>query len=125
VCGEKTKYIHDYRCRTIKDLPAFDKDVILFYRQRRYCCHNCGKRFAEHNSFVPKYYHITRRLINKILDKAEEVCSFTSISKELNVSVSTVIRIFDRATVNKTTRKSELEGMIEKFANWTILYDLA
>lgn len=25
VCGEKTKYIHDYRCRTIKDLPAFDK----------------------------------------------------------------------------------------------------
>ena len=98
VCGEKTKYIHDYRCRTIKDLPAFDKAVTLFYRQRRYCCHNCGKRFAEHNSFVPKYYHITRRLINKILDKAEEVCSFTSISKDLNISVSTVIRIFDSIT---------------------------
>ena len=69
ICGEKTKYIHDYRCRTIKDLPAFDKGVILCYRQRRYCCHNCGKRFAEQNSFVPKYYQLTRRLINKILDK--------------------------------------------------------
>ena len=95
VCGEKTKYIHDYRCRSIKDLPAFDKGVILFYRQRRYSCHNCGKRFAEDNSFVPKYYQMTRRLINKILEKTEEVCSFTSVSKELNISVSTVIRIFD------------------------------
>lgn len=98
VCGEKTKYIHDYRCRTIKDLPAFDKDIILFYRQRRYSCHKCGKRFAERNTFVPKYYHMTRRLINKVLDKAEDVCSFTSISKELNISVSTVIRIFDSIT---------------------------
>ena len=98
VCGEKTKYIHDYRCRTIKDLPAFDKNVVLFYRQRRYCCHNCGKRFAEKNTFVPKYYQLTRRLINKILDKTEDVRSFTSISKELNVSVSTVIRIFDSIT---------------------------
>ena len=98
VCGEKTKYIHDYRCRTIKDLPAFDKNVVLFYRQRRYCCHSCGKRFAEKNTFVPKYYQLTRRLINKILDKTEDVRSFTSISKELNISVSTVIRIFDSIT---------------------------
>lgn len=95
VCGEKTKYIHDYRYRAIKDLPSFDTDAVLFYRQRRYVCHNCGKRFAERNSFVPKYYHMTHRLINKILEKTEEVCSFTSVSKELNISVSTVIRIFD------------------------------
>ena len=98
VCGEKTTYIHDYRCRTIKDLPAFDKTVVLYYRQRRYCCHNCGKRFAENNTFVPKYYQLTRRLINKILSKTKEVCSYTSISKELNISVSTVIRIFDSIT---------------------------
>lgn len=98
VCGEKTKYIHDYRCRTIKDLPAFDQEVILFYRQRRYICKQCGKRFSEHNPFVPKYYQMTRRLINKVLEKTEDVCSYTSISKELNISVSTVIRIFDSIT---------------------------
>ena len=107
VCGEKTKYIHDYRCRTIKDLPAFDKGVILCYRQRRYSCHNCGKRFSEQNSFVPKYYQLTRRLINKISDKTEEVCSFTSISKELNISVSTVIRIFDSITYLSPDRLPE------------------
>ena len=33
VCGEKTKYIHDYRCRTIKDLPAFDENVVLYHKR--------------------------------------------------------------------------------------------
>ena len=28
-CGQKTKYIHDYRSRKIKDLPAFDQNIIL------------------------------------------------------------------------------------------------
>jgi len=52
-CGGKTKYIHDYRCRTIKDLPSFDQNVIIIYRQRRYSCHNCGKRFAEKTPLYP------------------------------------------------------------------------
>ena len=94
-CGEKTKYIHDYRCRTIKDLPAFDQSVIIIYRQRRYSCHKCGKRFAENNTFVPKYYQMTRRLISKIFEETEKICSFSSIGDKLNISVSTVIRIFD------------------------------
>ena len=66
ICGEKTKYIHDYRCRTIKDLPAFNQQVVLIYRQRRYICHKCGKRFSEENTFVPRYYQITKRLINEM-----------------------------------------------------------
>ena len=94
-CGGKTKYIHDYRCRTIKDLPSFDQNVIIIYRQRRYSCHNCGKRFAEKNTFVPKYYQMTRRLINKIFEETEKICSFTSIGDKFYISVSTVIRIFD------------------------------
>lgn len=94
-CGQKTKYVHDYRSRKIKDLPAFDQNIILVYRQRRYSCNNCKKRFAEENSFVPKYYQMTRRLINKIFVDTEKMCSFSSIGNRLNISVSTVIRIFD------------------------------
>ena len=26
-CGQKTKYVHDYRYRKIKDLPAFDQNI--------------------------------------------------------------------------------------------------
>ena len=29
------------------------------HNHRRYVCKHCGKRFAEDNSFVPKYYRVT------------------------------------------------------------------
>lgn len=94
-CKYETSYIHDYRKRKIKDISAFGKNVILIHNHRRYVCKNCGKRFAENNSFAPKYYRVTLRLINEIFKKTESERSFTSIAKEVNLSVSTVIRFFD------------------------------
>ena len=94
-CKQKTTYIHDYRERKIKDVSAFGKHVVLIHNHRRYVCKHCGKRFAEDNSFAPKYYRVTLRLINEIFKKAESERSFTSIAEEVNLSVSTVIRFFD------------------------------
>ena len=94
-CKHETSYIHDYRKRKIKDISAFGKNITLIHNHRRYVCKHCGKRFAEDNSFAPKYYRVTLRLINEIFKKAETERSFTSIAKEVNLSVSTVIRFFD------------------------------
>lgn len=94
-CSHETTYIHDYRIRKIKDISAFGKHVTLIHNHRRYVCKHCGKRFAEHNPFVPKYYRVTSRLINEIFKKTESERSFTSIAKDVNLSVSTVIRFFD------------------------------
>ena len=94
-CGELTSYIHDYRVRTIKDIPAYGKNTILLYKQRRYVCKQCGKRFAEDNHFSPKYYRITHRLMNDIFIRLESEYSFTSVSKMYSLSVSTIIRLFD------------------------------
>lgn len=94
-CGEETTYVHDYRVRTIKDISAFGKNTILLYKQRRYVCKHCGKRFSEENAFSPKYYRITHRLLNDIFIKLESEYSFTSVAKMCNLSVSTVIRFFD------------------------------
>ncbi len=81
--------------RKIKDVSAFGKHITLIHNHRRYVCKNCGKRFAENNSFAPKYYRVTMRLINEIFKKTESERSFTSIANEVNLSVSTVIRFFD------------------------------
>ena len=94
-CSHQTKSVHDYRIRKIKDVSAFGKYVILMHNHRRYVCKHCGKRFAEDNSFAPKYYRVTLRLIDEIFKKTESERSFTSIAKEVNLSVSTVIRFFD------------------------------
>ena len=94
-CGKITSYIHDYRIRKIKDVPAFRKNIMLIHKHRRYVCKSCSKRFSENNPFAPRYYRVTLRLIDEIFRKTESERSFTSIAKELNLSVSTIIRFFD------------------------------
>ena len=94
-CGIATNTVHDYREQVIKDIPAFGKLVSIVLRKRRYRCKHCGKRFFETNSFLPKYHRMTIRLCAFVIDKLRDERSFTSVAKEVNLSVSTVIRIFD------------------------------
>ena len=94
-CGTATDTVHDYREQVIKDIPAFGKLVSIVLRKRRYRCKNCGKRFFENNSFLPKYHRMTNRLCAFVIDKLRDERSFTSVAREVNLSVSTVIRIFD------------------------------
>lgn len=93
-CGCETSQIHDYRTQNVKDAEAFGKSVTLKFHKRRYRC-SCGKRFAEENSFLARYYRMTHRLIMQVLNKLREVRSFTDVALESNLSTSTVIRIFD------------------------------
>lgn len=94
-CGELTDTIHDYRKQLVKDIPAFGNHVVLSIKKRRYRCPHCNKRFIEDISFLPKYYRMTNRLTMYILDKLGEERSFSSVARELQLSVSTVIRVFD------------------------------
>ena len=107
-CGTATDTIHDYRLQTIKDIPAFGKTVQIILRKRRYRCPNCGKRFFEENGFLPRYYRTTNRLTAFILDKLRDERSFTSVAKEVDLSVSTVIRRFDLVSYGKPSLSSAL-----------------
>ena len=93
-CDALTDTVHDYRVQVIKDIPAFGKKCFIHLKKRRYRC-SCGKRFAEHNSFLPRYHRMTNRLCSYIIDKLRNEVSFSSLAREVNLSVSTVIRIFD------------------------------
>ena len=100
-CGTATNTVHDYREQEIKDIPAFGKLVTIKLRKRRYRCKHCGKRFFEANSFIPKYHRMTNRLSVFVIDKLRDERSFTSVAREVNLSVSTVIRIFDTVSYPK------------------------
>ncbi len=112
-CNQATTYVHDYRIRTIKDISAFGKNVILLYNQRRYVCKHCGKRFSEENQFSPKYYRITRRLLFDILKKLETEYSFSSVAKMSNLSVSTIIRYFDVLSYNSPKKLPDVIAIDE------------
>ena len=94
-CGTGANAIHDYRTQVVKDIPAFGKFVTLILRKRRYRCSCCGKRFSEINSFLPRFHRMTNRLTAFVLEKLTDERSFTSVAREVNLSVTTVIRIFD------------------------------
>ena len=94
-CKAETSKIHDYRTQVVKDCEAFGKRIELVLRKRRYVCTSCNKRFAEPNTFLPKYHRMTSRLVGTVIDKLSDERSFTSVARETGLSVSTVIRIFD------------------------------
>ena len=107
-CGTATDTIHDYRTQTIKDIPAFGKLVTIILRKRRYRCPHCNKRFFEDNSFLPKYHRMTNRLSAFVINRLTDERSFISVSKEVNLSVTTVIRIFDKVSYPKAKLPSAL-----------------
>ena len=78
----------------------------------RYRC-SCGKRFAENNSFLPRYHRMTNRLSAYIIDRLTDVTSFSGIAREVNLSVSTVIRIFD--LVSYSPKKLPVALSIDEF----------
>lgn len=102
-CSAPTSNVHDYRYQKIKDLQAFGMNVILNYHKRRYACKQCGKRFSEPHPFVPKYHRMTNRLVARIIDLLSSERSFTSVARETNVSISTVIRVFDCVSYGRPT----------------------
>lgn len=112
-CSTHTMAVHDYRVRKIKDLPAFSQNIVLHYRRRRYSCKSCGKSFAEKNTFAPKYHRVTHRLVAEIFRKTASVVSFSAIAKELNLSVSTAIRIFDTVSYIKPDTLPEVLAIDE------------
>ena len=102
-CGTATSTVHDYRRQVIKDISAFGKLVTIILRKRRYRCTHCGKRFFEENTFLPRYHRMTNRLSAHIIDKLRDERSFSSVAREVNLSVTTVIRIFDLVSYPKLT----------------------
>ena len=126
-CGRTTDAIHDYRIQIIKDVPSFGNNIYIHLRKRRYRC-SCGKRFYENVSFLPKYHRITNRLFAYVIEKLKNECSFTSVAREVNLSLTTVIRIFDLVsyptpTLQKTLSIDEFKGNTGKEKYQCILTD--
>lgn len=106
-CGAETDTVHDYRQQTIKDIPALGKNTLIILNKRRYRC-RCGKRFSEKVSFLPRYHRMTGRLAMFVIDELRSECSFTSVAKRVNLSVPTVIRIFDYVSFTKPKMPSAI-----------------
>ena len=126
-CGATTKKIHDYREQVIKDLPFQFKNTLLILHKRRYVC-SCGKRFYESYDFLPRYHRMTSRLVHYICNELTNLITMTSVAHSANVSISTVMRIFnyinyDRPSIPKVLCIDEFKGNAETGKYQCILVD--
>ena len=106
-CGCETDRIHDYRIREVRDLELRGKPMRLAYRQRRYVCPVCGKRFSEENGFVGRYMRFTHRTGEKIMELLRRRSSMKDIAKDTQTSVSGVQRVLRMMPVSKPQRLPE------------------
>ena len=81
-CGASTDRIHDYRME-IKDVPLA-RDTFLHLCKRRYRC-SCGKQFFEKNTFLPRYYRVTGRLVSEIMFSFKKLIPATEIGSRLSI----------------------------------------
>ena len=93
VCGATTDRVHDYRMQIIKDVPLA-RNTFLHLRKRRYRC-SCGKRFFEKNTFLPRYYRVTARLVSEIIFSFKKLIPATEVGSRYNVSAVTAMRYFN------------------------------
>lgn len=92
-CGAATDRIHDYRTQVIKDIPM-GRTTFLHLRKRRYRC-DCGKRFFEEVSFLPRYHRVTSRLVASVIQDFEKVIPAKEIGCRYNISGMTAMRYFN------------------------------
>ena len=110
-----THSIHDYRIPKIKDIPAFDCNTLLPLRKRRSICKTCGKHFYKDINLLSRYYRMTTRLSHYILSQLASTISFKSVVQQVNLSSSTVSRLFDTlsysaSSLPKVTAIDEFKG---------------
>lgn len=95
-CGHSTSYIKDYRTQVVKDAQIFGQDVFIHLRKRRYLCKHCGHSFTEDNPLIRRYQHFTSRFYLLAYKEFREMQPFKAVSKRFGVSITSIIRWFDK-----------------------------
>ena len=114
-CNNRVREVKDTRTQLIKDVPAFGKNVFIKLKKQRYICRKCNKSFYEENKFLKKYQRITDRVLEKIFTMSAEVNSFSFMSKELNIPITTLIRKFDLIEYPKSNLENVEVLAIDEF----------
>ena len=96
-CGCSTKRIHDYRRRTLTHAVLNDVYTTIVFNQRRYRCTCCNKSFPEANPFAKPNRHTSSYVVLRIMKLLRNPrMTLSQVADEVGLSVSSVIRIFDR-----------------------------
>lgn len=95
-CNNSTSRVHDYYLRSFNHIMIGKKSTKIFYNRRRYVCTHCGKRFAENNSFIQKFYRHSNDVVYSVFDDLTSIKNLSQIGKDNNMSSQNVSRIMNK-----------------------------
>lgn len=98
-CCNKKMNIKDYRTVNIKDTEYRSKKVIIHVEKQRYVCSCCKKVVTSKLDFVAFNHSLSKNVEEEVINKIKDVKSFKQVSKELKISISSVLRIFDSIVI--------------------------
>lgn len=98
-CCNKKMNIKDYRTVHIKDTEYRSNQVIIHVEKQRYVCSCCKKTVTSKLDFVDFNHSISTNVRKEVENKIKDIKSFTQVSKELKISISSVLRIFNSIVI--------------------------
>ena len=118
VCGSTSVISHGFKNRIIKHSIVNNGPLIINYKARRLKCKDCNSTFLEKNGFSFNNNNISKYTEMKVLDCLQShTATFTSVAKELNISVTSVVSIFDKLVVPTTAPYSDVICIDEIYTN--------
>ena len=117
-CGSLSIVTKEYKIKKITHSISTNQPCILNYKARRFRCKDCGKTFQEHNPFCQEDEKLSLYTVIKILEKLRSHTStFTSVSKDLNISIQTVVNVFDNYVSGTRLKFEEVICIDEIYTN--------
>lgn len=96
-CYNEEIKINDYVKKKITHTISITKSVYIIFRHRRFKCSFCSKTFFEKNPFISTNKNISTLTVMNILQYLKDPNhTFSSAASYHNVSVNSVIDIFDK-----------------------------
>ena len=97
-CKSNRVVIKEYKTKTIHGLNVGERKCLIEIKFNRMLCKSCNKTFTPH--FMAKQNKFSPSLIKKVLKLCQKIISYKDIAEELNISVTSVINIFDANVPN-------------------------
>ena len=114
-CNSSTSRVHDYYTRSFNHIMVGKRTTKIYYKQRRYVCLHCGKRFAENNSCIQKFYRHSNDVVNSVFDDLTTIKNLSQIGQDNNMSSQNVSRLMNKfmPIFHNTTSLPEAIGIDE------------
>lgn len=115
-CHEPGPKVHGYSEKRVNYNLINGRTSQVILRVRRYKCPKCGRTYTQYNPLSYKQSRISNETVVNVLDELKKPeATFTSVGRRYDLSVTTVVSLFDTHVRMKRQTLSEYMSIDENY----------